>query len=55
MAARASIPVVVFGVSIPNAFVSPSAAQLPWFSFLVVRRIVDVRYGDAAADEGAFA
>ena len=55
LAARAAIPVVVFGVSIPIAFVSPAAAQLSWLSFLVVRRMVDIRYGDAAGDEGAFA
>jgi uncharacterized membrane protein len=55
LAARAAIPVVVFGISIPIAFVSPAAAQLSWLSFLVVRRIVDIRYGDAGRDEGAFA
>ena len=54
LAARAAIPVVVFAGSIPIAFLSPAAAQLSWLSFLVVRRIVDSRYGDAAADEGAF-
>jgi hypothetical protein len=48
-------PVVVFGISIPIAFVSTAAAQLSWLSFLVVRRIVEVRYGDAGRDEGAFA
>jgi uncharacterized membrane protein len=55
LAARAAIPVVVFGISIPIAFVSPAAAQLSWLSFLAVRRIVDIRYGDAGRDEGAFA
>jgi TMEM175 potassium channel family protein len=55
LAARAAIPVVVFAVSIPIAFVSPAAAQLSWFSFLVVRRIVEIRYGVSGADEGAFA
>jgi uncharacterized membrane protein len=55
LAARAAIPVVVFAGSIPIAFLSPAAAQLSWLAFVVVRRIVDSRYGDAAADEGAFA
>jgi hypothetical protein len=55
LAARAAIPVVVFGVSIPIAFVLPAAAQLSWFSFFVVRRIVEIRYGVSGADEGAFA
>jgi uncharacterized membrane protein len=55
LATRAAIPVVVFGVSIPIAFVSPAVAQLSWLSFLVVRRIVDIRYGVAGGDEGAFA
>jgi uncharacterized membrane protein len=55
LAARAAIPVVVFAVSIPIAFLSPAAAQLSWLSFFVVRRIVETRYGDAGADEGAFA
>jgi len=55
LAARAAIPVVVFAGSIPIAFLSPSAAQLSWLSFLIVRRIVDRRYSDASADEGTFA
>jgi uncharacterized membrane protein len=55
LAARAAVPVVVFGCSIPIAFLSPAAAQLSWFSFLVVRRIVGIRYDDGGTDEGAFA
>jgi uncharacterized membrane protein len=55
LAVRAAIPVVVFGVSIPIAFVSPAAAQFSWLSLFLVRRIADIRYGDAGADEGAFA
>jgi hypothetical protein len=38
-------------VAIPVAFASSVPAQLSRPSFLVARRIVDIRYGD----EGAFA
>jgi uncharacterized membrane protein len=55
LAARTAVPVVVFGCSIPIAFLSPAAAQLSWLSLLIVRRIVESRYGDAGADEGAYA
>jgi len=55
LAARAAIPVAVFAVSIPIAFLSPAAAKLSWLSFLIVRRMVDNYYRGAGADEGAFA
>jgi hypothetical protein len=55
LATRAAVPVVVFGCSIPIAFLSPAAGQLSWLSLLIVRRIVEIRYGDAGVDEGAYA
>jgi uncharacterized membrane protein len=55
LAYRAATPAVVFGSSIPIAFASPAAAQLSWLSFLLVRRVVEVRYGGDDRREGAFA
>ena len=55
LAARAALPAVVFGCSIPIAYVSPVAAQLSWLSFVVLRRFVETRFGGDDAREGAFA
>jgi uncharacterized membrane protein len=55
LAARSLIPVVVFGVSIPIAFASPAAAELSWFSFFLLRRFVERRFGGDGRAEGAFA
>ena len=55
LAVRAAVPVVVFGGSIPIAFLSPAAAELSWASLIIVRRIVEIRYGEAGAEEGAYA
>jgi uncharacterized membrane protein len=53
--ARAAMPAAVFGGSIPIAFASPGAAQLSWISFLVARRLIEIRLGGDEAGEGAFA
>jgi uncharacterized membrane protein len=55
LAARAAVPAVVFGCSIPIAYASPAAAQLSWLSILVVRRLVEIRFGGDDTREGAFA
>jgi uncharacterized membrane protein len=42
---RAAIPAIVFGASIPIAYVSPGAARLSWLSFFVLRRAIEIAYG----------
>jgi uncharacterized membrane protein len=55
LAARAALPAVVFGCSVPIAYASPRAAQLSWLSFIVLRRVVERRFGGGDTREGAFA
>jgi uncharacterized membrane protein len=55
LATRAAVPAVAFGCSIPIAYASLLAAQVSWLSFVVLRRVVERRFGGEDTCEGAFA